>query len=146
MSMKKNRRSAALLWILCAICVLFSRICFDNVQTDPYLAYLEAAAGGTDRTADASAFSAPQRGVQTQQAYVPENYAQDGGYAYLPRKTAQRTSVRSVINSVSCLLTAGIFSSVLFFGHTVFFSDGLCGIISNTVILRYIHGQDGEKA
>lgn len=145
MRFEKNQRSTAFLWILCAICVLFSRICFDNVQTDPYLAYREAAAGGADHAADTSAFSAPQRGVQAQQAYVPENNVQDG-YAYLPRRTAQRTNTRNIFGSVSFLLLFWMFSVVFFSRHTIFFSDGLNEIISNTVILRYIHGQDGEKA
>lgn len=145
MRLEKNQRSAALLWILCAICVLFSRICFDNVQTDPYFAYREAAAEGADHAADASAFSAPRRGVQAQQAYVPENGVQDG-CAYLPRRTAQRTNPRNAFGSVSFLLLFGMFSAFCFSRHTIFFSEGLNEIISNTVILRYIHGQDGEKA
>ena len=145
MHLEKNRRSAVFLWILCAICVFSSRICFDNVQPDPYLAYQEAAVSGMDRAADTSAFTAPRRGVQAQQVYVPENYVQNG-YACLPRKTAQRTNVRNVFGSVSFLLLPGMFFAAHFSRHTIFFSDGLNEIISNTVILRYIHGQDGEKA
>lgn len=143
----KNRRSTLFVWILCTICILFSRICFDDVQTDPYSAYRGSFSGGANagRSSDTSALSAPLKGVQTQQAYVPESCAQ-GGLAYLPRKTASRTSARSIFGSAAFLLLSELFFAFFFFGHTVVFPDGLDEIISNTVILRYIHGQDGEKA
>lgn len=147
---EKKRRSTLFVWILCTICILFSRICFDDVQTDPYLACRGSFSGSADaadaeRASDAAAFSAPLKGVQTQQVYVPENYAGEG-YAYFPRKASPRTSARSIFGGISFLLLSWLLFAAPFFGRAVFWGDGLDEIISNTVILRYIHGQDGEKA
>lgn len=144
---EKKRRSTLFVWILCTICILFSRICFDDVQTDPYLACRGSFSGSADaeRALKASAFSAPLKGVQTQQAYVPEHDVQSG-CAYLPRKMSSKTSARSILGSISFLFLSGLFFAAFFLRKTVAFGDGLDEIISNKVILRYIHGQDGEKA
>lgn len=147
---EKKRRSTLFVWILCTICILFSRICFDDVQTDPYLACRGSFSGSADaadaeRTSDGAAFSAPLKGVQTQQTYVPEHGVQSG-CAYLPRKASSGTNVRRALGSAAVFLLSGMLFFALFFGPINLFSDGLDEIISNKVILRYIHGQDGEKA
>lgn len=144
MRLNRNRGFIAQLWILCIICTAILGICFDNTQTDSCLAYQDIISGGIDNVG-ASVLLSPQKGVQTQQAYVPESFGL-GSYALAPRKTTQRTNPRSVFGSALFILLPGIFSSSLFFGQTAFFSDGICGVISNTVILRYIHGKDGAKA
>lgn len=142
------------LWSLCIICAVFAGICFDNVQADSCLA--DQTAGNPAETAVVSGSfcggtAAPsvlrgvRRGVLSGQAYVSEISVQ-GGYAFIPRKTAQRAASRSLLGSVLFLLLGGIFLSAFFSRQTAFFSDGLCEVISNTVILRYIHGQDGAKS
>lgn len=162
MRLKKNGKGAAWMWALCTICILFSRICFDNVQADPYLAYQETAPG-TDaissggmygeagrvsfdrvcKTAGSVALDAPQKGIPAQ-AYVPTGQTQ-GNAAFIPRKTAQRINSRYSTNNVSGILPAGVFSDTLFSGQTARSLDGSCEVFSNTVILHYIHRQDGEK-
>ena len=132
------------MWALCTVCILFSRICFDNVQADPYLAYQETALESTRQAEDASAFSAPQKGVPVQQAYISESSGQ-GSSALAPRKTAQRINPRSNSNHTSGILPEGIFSDILSSGQAPCSFDGLCEVFSNTVIIHYIHRQDGEK-
>lgn len=144
MRLKKNRKHTALVWILCSICILFSRVCFDNVQADPYLAYQETVSGITGQAADASVFGAPQKGVPSQQAYVPEGSGQSS-LVLVPRRMAQRINPRCYNSDVSGILPGGHLSDTLFSGHTALSFDGLSENFSNTVILHYIHGQDGEK-
>lgn len=165
MRLKKNGKSAAWMWALCTICILFSRICFDNGQADPYLAYQETAPGsagqetagvvsGAERTADVSAFRAfqeaeasvfntTQKGIPAQ-AYVPTGQTQ-GNAAFIPRKTAQRINSRYSTNNAAGILPAGVISDTFFSGQTARSLDGSCEVFSNTVILHYIHRQDGEK-
>lgn len=176
MRLKKNGKSAAWMWALCTICILFSRICFDNGQADPYLAYQETAPGsagqevavlafgagqetagfvsGAERTEDVSAFRAfqeaeasvfntAQKGIPAQ-AYVPTGQTQ-GNAAFIPRKTAQRINSRYSTNNAAGILPAGVFSDTFFSGQTARSLDGSCEVFSNTVILHYIHRQDGEK-
>lgn len=175
------------MWALCTICILFSRICFDNVQADPYLAYHETASdsagqetavlafgagqeradlafgaaqeradstSGAEQTADLSAFRAfqetevsvfntPQKGIPAQ-AYVPTGQTQ-GNAELIPRKTAQRINSRYSTNNAAGILSAGVFSDTFFSGQTARSLDGSCEVFSNTVILHYIHRQDGEK-
>lgn len=153
MRFERNGRSAGRLWILCTICALLLGICFENVQADSSLAYLDlpdmaadaVVSGAFHAETEPSALCTPQRGIPTQQAYVPESSVQSG-YALVPRRTARRTGSRGSFADVSCILLTGIFLSVFFFRQAVYFFDGLCEVISNTVILRYIHVQDGEKA
>lgn len=193
MRLKKNGKGAAWMWALCTICILFSRICFDNVQADPYLAYRETAPGSVYGAAGASysdsvyggtgtassggaygaagasssgstygeagrasfsfdrgcktvggdALDAPQKGIPAQ-AYVPTGQTQ-GNAAFIPRKTAQRINSRYSTNNASGILPAGVFSDTFFSGQTARSLDGSCEVFSNTVILHYIHRQDGEK-
>lgn len=165
MRLKKNGKGAAWMWALCTICILFSRICFDNVQADPYLACQETAPGstgqesadftsGVEQTADLSAFRAfqesevsvfntTQKGIPAQ-AYVPTGQTQ-GNTALIPRKTAQRINSRYSTNNAAGILPAGVFSDTFFSGQTARSLDGSCEVFSNTVILHYIHRQDGEK-
>ncbi len=96
---------------------------------------------GTER----SALCASQRGIPVQQAYVSESSCQ-GNNALVPRRTAKRTSSRGICGDIFGVLSAGELSFGLFSGRIALFTDGLCEVISNTVILHYIHGQDGEKA
>lgn len=144
---ERNGRSAGRWWILCTICALFLGICFENVQADSSFAYLNL----SDKTCEsggetgASALHAAKKGMPAQQAYVPENTVQNS-HALAPRRTARRTGVRGNFAAVSCILSAGIFLPLFFFRQVFFFFDGLCEVVSNTVILRYIHVQDGEKA
>lgn len=153
MSPSEKRGSMAGLWILCMVCMILAGICFDNVQAGSWLAYQstgEAAASGVsasscDKTANPSAVRTARRGIETGQAYVSE-ISMQGGYTFLPRKTTQRTNSRSVFVGMFIMLFGGIFFTANFFRQAVFFSGGLSEIVSNTVILRYIHGQDGEKA
>ena len=167
MRFERSGRSIDRLWILCTICALLLGICFDSVRADSSLAYrdfAEAAEGtaasgvfGADTTLEGtvpgvfhagmapSALCAPQKGIPAQQAYVSEGAAQ-GNSAIMPRRTAQRTSSRSICRGFYGALSAEIFSFELFSGRMPLFADGLCEIISNTVILQYIHWQDGEKA
>ncbi len=175
-SRRGNRRTITLLWVLCTICTLFSRICFDNTQADSSLAYADIVfdidAAGTELVSDSSAavsgsiaavhpYQAPivcidgtiketalrsaPKGVSAQQAYVSESSVQ-GSTAFIPRKTAQRINPRGTFSNASGILPEGIFSDTFFSGRSARSSDGICEIISNTVILRYIHRQDGEKA
>lgn len=179
MRLKKNGKGAAWMWALCIICILCSRICFDNVQADPYLACQETAPGsvygavgasfsdsvygGTGtassggvygeagrasfdrgcKTVGGDALDAPQKGIPAQ-AYVPTGQTQ-GNAAFIPRKTAQRINSRYSTNNASGILPAGVFSDTFFSGQTARSLDGSCEIFSNTVILHYIHRQDGEK-
>lgn len=154
MRQRKSGGFTAGLWILCIICTVFTGICFDNAQADSCLAYLNTAdtafASGVSGSACGEtgvfpAFRGGERGIPAGQAYISEISVQ-GGYAYIPRKTVRRTATRSLSGGVFFLLSGGIILSALCPGQTAFFSDGLCEVISNTVILRYIHGQDGEKA
>ncbi len=147
MRLGRNGRPAGRLWILCTICALLLGICFENVQADSSFAYLnlsdEICEGGAD--VGASAIRGAQKGIPEQQAFVPENTVQNG-HALAPRRTARRAGARGNFAAVSCILAAGIFLSLFFFSQAAFFFDGLCEVVSNTVILRYIHVQDGEKA
>lgn len=154
MSLPEKRGSTGSLWILCMVCMILAGICFDNVQAGSWLAYQNtgeaadasgvfASSGG--ETAKPSAVCTARRGIQTGQAYVSEISLQ-GGYAVLPRKTTQRTNSRSAVAGMFIMLLGGVFFTAFFVRQTVFFSDGLSQIVSNTVILHYIHGQDGEKA
>lgn len=154
MSFPEKGGFTARLWILCIICTVFWGICFDNVQADSCLAYPNAeeaaVTAGIDssfcaETAETPALRAAERGIPAGQAYVPELSVQ-GGYAFIPRRTTQRTNSRSVFGSIFFLLFGGVFLSAFFDRQAALFSDGLSEIVSNTVILRYIHGQDGAKA
>lgn len=135
------------MWILCTICALLLGICFENVQADSSFAYLNLSDTVSDSEGNAgmSILHAVQRGIPDQQAYVPEDSVQSG-HALAPRRTVRRTGARGSFADVSCTLPAGIFLLLFFFRQLIFFFDGLCGVVSNTVILRYIHVQDGEKA
>lgn len=143
MRLKKNVKSAAWMWALCTICILFSRICFDNGQADPYLAYQETAPGSAGQEAEVSVFNTTQKGIPAQ-AYVPTGQTQ-GNAAFIPRKTAQRINSRYSTNNAAGILPAGVFSDTFFSGQTARSLDGSCEVFSNTVILHYIHRQDGEK-
>ncbi len=154
MRLKKKGISAVLIWILCIICILFSGICCDNVPADLCLAYQETAlvsaerdpvvtAFSTPQKEDASVFSTPQKGVPTQ-AYVPKGQVQ-GNSALAPRKTVQRANLRCRSGNAAGILPERIFSGTHFLGQTARSFDGLCEVFSNTVILQYIHRQDGEK-
>lgn len=154
MSLPEKRGFTVSLWILCMIGAIFAGICFDNVQAGSWLAYQNTGeatvAPGVsdsfcDETAKASAICAERRGIEAGQAYVSEMSPQ-GGYTFLPRKTAQRTNSHRVFAGMLFMLFGGIFFTAFFFRQAVFFQGGLSEIVSNTVILRYIHGQDGEKA
>lgn len=179
MHLKKKGKGTARMWALCIICILFSRICFDNVQADPYLAYRETASGSVYGAAGASspgsvygaagasspgstygeagrasfdrvcktvggdALGAPKKGIPAQ-AYVPAGQTQ-GNAAFIPRKTAQRINSRYSTNNASGILPAGVFSDTFFSGQRAGSLGGSCEVFSNTVILYYIHRQDGEK-
>lgn len=153
MSLPEKGGSAARLWILCIICTVLWGICFDNVQADSCLAYPnaeEAVTAGIDSGLCAEMAATPalrvaERGIPAGQAYVSE-LSVEGGYTFIPRRTTQRTYSRSVFGGVLFMLLCGIFLSASFYRYTAFFQYGLSEIISNTVILRYIHGQDGAKA
>lgn len=143
----KNGRFTGRLWILCTICALLLGICFENTQADSSFAYLnlsDKVCGGVGDIGS-SALRAVHRGIPAQQAYVPEDSVQSS-HALAPRRTARRTGSRGSFADVCCILPAGIFLSLSFFRQAAFFFDGLPEVISNTVILRYIHVQDGEKA
>lgn len=153
MRLPKSGGFIARLWILCIIGTVFAGICFDTMQTDSCLAYQNAgnaaatdgAGGGLgDDTAVSPALRGTRRGIPAGQAYVSE-ISQQGGCALVPRKTAQRTISRNLFGG-TLLLFGGIFLSAFFSGRITLFRDGLREVISNTVILRYIHVQDGEKA
>lgn len=157
MSLSKRGGFAARLWILCIICSVFAGICFDNVRADSCLAYQNAGemplisedsdnlCNSYNEAAVSLTLLGAERGIPSGQAYVPEGSVQ-GGYALIPRKTTQRAGARNALYSVFFILVGAILFSTDFCRRRTFFSDGLCEIISNTVILRYIHGQDGEKA
>lgn len=187
MRQRGNRKSATLLWILCTICTLFSRVCFDGVQAEAYLAYPDLNPGGllyqspaAEQSAYQESFSgsllcydldfgeeihqnstsdsvagcdviaenmlrAARKGVPAQNAYVPESSAQ-GSTAFVPRKSAQRVNSRSTAGSISGVLPAETDANTLFSGQSALSYDGLCEVTSHTVILRYIHNQDGRKA
>ena len=143
MRLKKKGISAVLIWILCIICILFSGICCDNVPADLCLAYQETALVSAERDSVVTAFSTPQKGVPTQ-AYVPKGQVQ-GNSALAPRKTVQRANLRCRSGNAAGILPERIFSGTHFLGQTARSFDGLCEVFSNTVILQYIHRQDGEK-
>ena len=147
MRFEKNGRSGSRLWILCTICALLLGICFDSVQADSSLAYRDFAEAACDsgEYAGASALGAAKKGIPAQQAYVSETRGQ-GNNAIIPRRSARRTVSGRILGSVFGILSAEKISLSYFFGPISLFTDGLCEIISNTVILQYIHGQDGEKA
>lgn len=154
MSLPEKGGFTARVWILCIICTVFWGICFDSVQADSCLAFSDAAgeavtagigSGLCAETAATPALRAAERGIPAGQAYVPELSVQ-GGYAFIPRRTTQRTNSRSVFGSILFMLFCGIFLFAFFDRQAILFSDGLSEIVSNTVILRYIHGQDGAKA
>lgn len=145
-SQRGNKRAVTLLWVLCTICTLFSRICYDNMQTDSSLAYADIAVGSDAASEDlVSALCSAPKGVPAQQAYVSESSCQ-GSTAFIPRKTAQRINPRGTCGDTFGILPEGIFSDTFSAGLRALSSDGLCEIVSNTVILQYIHKQDGEKA
>lgn len=148
MRFNRKGKSTNLMWILCTICTLLLGICFHNVETDSYLAYQDLTFGSIDSSAEyvaASVLCSTQKGVPVQQFYISENSCQ-GSSALVPRKTTQRTLSRSACGASSNVLLMGICSSAFFFGQEALSFGGLCEVISNTVILHYIHRQDGEKA
>lgn len=147
MRLKGKERSDRLLWILCTICALLLGICFDNARADSSLAYQNIAgeACGSTEYTGVSTFSAEQKGIPAQQAYVSEGTGQ-GSSAFIPGRTVRRASSRSICGSIFGILPGKNFLAASFSGRIAHFADGLCVIISNTVILQYIHGQDGEKA
>jgi len=195
-SERENRRAITLLWILCTIGTLFSRICFDNVQADSYLACADfasesgaawdadfasgsgaardsdfASGSGAARDSDfafgssavvladsehahvdggmkeslPSVFTVAPKGVPAQQAYVSEASCQ-GSSAFVPRKATHRINLRCSFGNASGILSSGAFSDTLLLGRAALSFDGLCEVASNTVILQYIHRQDGEKS
>lgn len=154
MQFYRSRGFIARFWALCIICAVFAGICFDNIQADSCFAYqntgdaaftLDAFGSSCDGKAVYSSLRGERRGIPVGQAYIPEISLQNA-YVFMPRKTAQRTIFRGLFGSTFFLLPGRIFISAFFSRQITLFSDGLCEVISNTVILRYIHGQDGAKA
>ena len=136
----KKRNPICFLLILS---MLFFGMCFDAVQTDSFLACREECTYGAVHAAPPGLHSAG-RSVSPEKAYVPETFRTDA--SILAPQSSSRSGGR--ICRSSCIPPSATDVLPLLFppasgsdSHVVFRE-----IISNTVIITYIHRQDGQKA
>lgn len=143
-----SQRKRKLLCFLLILPILLFGMCLDNVQTDSFLGYSETASGeglsaGPVHAGSASAYRSVRK-VSTEQAYMPKTL-RTGDTVFAPRQAVRKSGIRicrcgfSAANAIDALplLFPPAFGS---YSHILF-----CEIISNTVILDYIHRQDGQK-
>lgn len=155
-----SQRKRKILCFLFILPILFFGMCLDNVRTDSFFGYSEAASGeglssgeetppGEETSpcpvhADSASAYHSLRNVFTEQAYMPETL-RTGDVVFASRQAVRKSGIRicrcgcSAANTIDALPllfppTFGTDSHILF-----------CEIISNTVILDYIHRQDGQK-
>lgn len=137
--------------ILCFLLILpifLFGMCLDNVQTDSFLGYSETASGeglsaGPVHTGSASAYHSVRK-VSTEQAYMPKTL-RTGDTVFAPRQAVRKSGIR--ICRCGCSAANAIDALPLLFPPASGFDSHIlfCEIISNTVILDYIHRQDGQK-
>lgn len=143
-----SQRKRKLLCFLLILPILLFGMCLDNVRTDSFLGYSETASGegfssGPVHAGSASAYHSLRK-VSTEQAYMPETF-RTGDAVLAPRQAVRKSGIR--ICRCGCFAANAIEDLPLLFppasgsdSHILF-----CEIISNTVILDYIHRQDGQK-
>lgn len=156
-----SQRKRKILCFLFILPILVFGMCLDNVQTDSFLGMRQdnvqtdsffgcsgAAPGerlssGSVHAGSASAYRSP-RSVSTEQAYMPKTL-RTGDVVYSARQAVRKSGIR--ICRCGCSAANAIYALPLLFppasgsdSHILF-----CEIFSNTVILDYIHRQDGQK-
>ena len=144
--MRLYRKPACLIWILCFL--LFG-MCFDSVGADSFSAchslsaYPPSCEGGS--LSGSAALHAQRRNPPVEQAYAPK--AMGHGDSVLgPCQAMRRSPSRPGRGLVFAALSE---SSVSQGGTSARRADSPVGfheVASNTVIISYIHRQDGEKA
>lgn len=140
MGLSKSRRLLSLSFLICAL--LFG-MCFDSVQADSFLACQDSSQDSGDSSV-APALHRVQRAVPSEQAYTSRSLGQTQT-ALISRQTVRRLPLR-ICRGFFHSLPVMPFSPVRACGLVFYSYTDFHEIISNTVILSYIHSQDGEKA
>lgn len=138
--MRHYRKPVYLLWILC---VLLFGMCFDSVGADSFLASAPSCEDGS--LPGAASLHARRRTPPAEQAYAPKALSH-AETALAPCQAMRRSPSRPGRGLVFAALSEASYSacgaSVRAAGSPVGFHE----VVSNTVIICYIHRQDGEKA
>lgn len=139
--MRRYRKPVYLLWILC---VLLFGMCFDSVGADSF----SASAPSYEEEgvlSGAASLHARRRIPPAEQAYAPKAM-NHGETVLVPCQAMRRSPSRPGRGLVFAALSGDSFSV---HGASVRRADSPAGfheVTSNTVIIGYIHRQDGEKA
>lgn len=134
--MRRYKKPVFLLWILC---VLLFGMCLDSIGADSYSAYSSSCEGS------AASLHAQHRNSPVEQAYAPK--AQGTGEAALaPCQAMRRSPSRAGRSLILAALWEDSFSARVASVHSTVFPVDFHEITSNTVIISYIHRQDGAKA
>lgn len=143
-----RQRKRKIFCFLLILPILFFGMCLDNVPADSFFGYSETASGEglSSDLVHAGSTSAYRflRDISAEQAYVPETL-RTGDVVFAPRQTVRKSGIR--ICRGGCFAANTMDPLPLLFppasgsdSHILF-----CEIISNSVILDYIHRQDGQK-
>ncbi len=136
--MRHYRKPVYLLWLLC---VLLFGMCFDSVGADSFLAFAPSREDGI--LSGAASLHARRGNPPAEQAYAPKAFSH--GETALPTCQAMRTSPSGPQDCLRGAVRASYSAcgaSVRAAGSPVGFHE----VVSNTVIICYIHRQDGKKA
>lgn len=138
--MRHYRKPVYLLWILC---VLLFGMCFDSVGADSFLAF--APSCEDEISSGMASLHAQRRTSPAEQAYAPKalNPSETAlAPCHSMRRSPSRPGRGLVFAALSEESLSGLRASVRRADSPVGFHE----VASNTVIIGYIHRQDGEKA
>lgn len=130
---------------LCLLCVLFIGMCLGTIPADSLLEYTNFPAADAENALPASSIRSAGKAVPSAQVFEHRAFGQWEA-ALTFRHTTRRHSARTGRNMGSVLVTAGLFSLPVPRLTSPCFCELFQEVFSHTVILNYIHRQDGQKA
>lgn len=141
----REKRSA--ICFLLILSMLFFGMCFDYAQADSFLACQEESASqaGHSYAHPVPGLRFAASSVPSEKAYVPKTF-QTGRTILAPRPSVRRAGARMCRCAGFALIAVDVLPRLFppasgSDSHSIFRE-----IISNTIIMTYIHSQDGQKS
>lgn len=139
--MRAKRNSIPFIYFLC---ILLLGMCLGNTPADSFFEYANTDSIQTQNDFQAAAIRSGSKAVPSAQIYKPRTFTQSEAALSL-RQTTRRSSVRTGkgLSLLLCMLI--LFWLSLLCPASLYLRELIQEAASHTVIINYIHHQDGQK-
>ena len=125
--------------------ILLWGMCFGNIQTDSSFVCTDISVSAEEKSCSVSVLQPAGKTTPLAQAYEQEAFGQVDNALVLRHNMRRTNSRNGRSSSFDCILLL-IFSTFLFHFPPTRALEDFQEVISNTVIIDYIHRKDGQKS